>query len=640
MRKLHISRPPRRLALCFAPAVFALVAGGCNLYFGSEEEWREQEKQECLDELHAQSGGAPIDSFPVPLGATVKAETPPPAISGGTLTISPDQTIAVAADSDRDQVYIVSLETMSLVATIPMLPQDEPGRVAFDDSGRVHVALRRGQNVVSIDLATGMVVGRNKICASPRGIDFDELTGLLYVACHNGKLVTMDPGTGQTVAQAHLESDLRDVVVTDEHVYVSRFRTADLLVLNRDLELLETMRPPGLDTVTFDFEVEGDVPLHFEPAVAWRTVERPSGGVVMVHQRGKDDEIKPSQGGYGSGDPCLGGVVHAAVTPMKLGDPPPVSTALGFMVLPVDMTLIDNGQNAVVVSAGNGAGEERFLPAVVDVPVDTTHRDFDCLIGGEWGSWQGQPIAAASMTDGTVIIQMREPSQLQIFAPGDRFGEPTIIELGTTSVKDTGHQLFHMNTGAGVSCASCHPEGQDDARVWTFQCIGPRRTQSVNIGILGTEPLHWDGDMNTFSTLMSEVFVGRMGGGQPTEEQATFMAEWLDTLRPPPRPEPEDVAAVERGRALFTDPTVGCATCHSGAKFTNNQSYDVGTGGKLQVPSLIGIANRSPFIHTGCAPTLRDRFTNPACGGGDEHGVVSGLSSTQIDDLVAYLETL
>ena len=65
---------------------------------------------------------------------------------------------------------------------------------------------------------------------------------------------------------------------------------------------------------------------------------------------------------------------------------------------------------------------------------------------------------------------------------------------------------------------------------------------------------------------------------------------------------------------------------------------DVGTGGKLQVPSLRGVSLRAPYMHDGCAPTLHDRFG--ACGGGDKHGVTSGLSPSQIDDLVAYLTTL
>jgi len=183
-------------------------------------------------------------------------------------------------------------------------------------------------------------------------------------------------------------------------------------------------------------------------------------------------------------------------------------------------------------------------------------------------------------------------------------------------------------------------EGADDARVWKFDCIGPRRTQSLQLGLLGTEPFHWDGDMDSLDVLMNQVFVGRMGGGKPDGPQIDAMASWLDTLRPPPRDAPRDPDAVARGKVLFDSPTVGCAGCHSGPKLTNNGTFDVGTGLPLQVPSLVGIADRAPYIHNGCASTLRDRFTDEACGGGDRHGVVSGLSSRQIDDLVAYLETL
>ena len=68
-------------------------------------------------------------------------------------------------------------------------------------------------------------------------------------------------------------------------------------------------------------------------------------------------------------------------------------------------------------------------------------------------------------------------------------------------------------------------------------------------------------------------------------------------------------------------------------------TVDVGTGGPFQVPSLRGVAWRAPFMHTGCAATLADRFAG-ACGGGDKHGVTSTLTASQIGDLTAYLETL
>jgi hypothetical protein len=43
-------------------------------------------------------------------------------------------------------------------------------------------------------------------------------------------------------------------------------------------------------------------------------------------------------------------------------------------------------------------------------------------------------------------------------------------------------------------------------------------------------------------------------------------------------------------------------------------------------------------MHDGCAATLRDRFG--ACGGGDNHGHTSQLTPAELDDLIAYLESL
>ncbi|AGP33488.1 c-type cytochrome [Sorangium cellulosum] len=189
-----------------------------------------------------------------------------------------------------------------------------------------------------------------------------------------------------------------------------------------------------------------------------------------------------------------------------------------------------------------------------------------------------------------------------------------------------------------VVCASCHPEGQDDGRSWSFNPTGLRRTQSLAGGVLDTAPLHWDGDLKTFRAFLREVFVKRMGESHPSPEGVAAFASWLDAIKPVPLSKPADQGAVRRGEALFNDATVGCASCHSGETLTNDQTVDVGTGKAFQVPSLRGLAARAPYMHDGCAATLRDRFG--PCGGGDKHGVTSTLTPAQIDDLVAYLETL
>ncbi|MBC8131533.1 MAG: cytochrome-c peroxidase, partial [Deltaproteobacteria bacterium] len=64
------------------------------------------------------------------------------------------------------------------------------------------------------------------------------------------------------------------------------------------------------------------------------------------------------------------------------------------------------------------------------------------------------------------------------------------------------------------------------------------------------------------------------------------------------------------------------------------------TSAAFQVPSLRGVGWRAPFMHDGCSPTLAARFGNKYCDGGDAHGKTSQLTPAQIDDLVAFLESL
>jgi mono/diheme cytochrome c family protein len=131
-----------------------------------------------------------------------------------------------------------------------------------------------------------------------------------------------------------------------------------------------------------------------------------------------------------------------------------------------------------------------------------------------------------------------------------------------------------------------------------------------------------------------------MGGVKESTERLDTLTNWLFSIpRPPAMRDATDEAAL-RGEALFKSASVGCATCHSGEKLTNNESVAIDSvnNAKLQVPSLVAVGYRAPFMHTGCAATLVARF-DPACGG-NAHGNTSGLTDEQKNDLVAYLESL
>src|SRR5205823_5468718 len=89
---------------------------------------------------HAVTAPSPMVSPLSPaFTATVRALTPPRPISGGTLLVSRDGKLAVAADSDRDRVYVVDLEQRALRWDVALEAGDEPGRVVEDGAGRVHV---------------------------------------------------------------------------------------------------------------------------------------------------------------------------------------------------------------------------------------------------------------------------------------------------------------------------------------------------------------------------------------------------------------------------------------------------------------------------------------------------------------------
>ena len=147
---------------------------------------------------------------------------------------------------------------------------------------------------------------------------------------------------------------------------------------------------------------------------------------------------------------------------------------------------------------------------------------------------------------------------------------------------------------------------------------------------------------------------------QPFGDSKAGLSSDLDALaayvrsltNEPPSPYPRG-ASSERGKVLFESAATRCTECHSGSRFTDSGVgglHDVGTigpasgsrlGAKLEgldTPTLAGAWRTAPYLHDGSAATLRDVLTTKNAD--DRHGVTSALSSSEIDDLIAYLLTL
>ncbi len=557
------------------------------------------------------SDRTPTRAGPV-FGETVRQSEPPPPLSGGTLATAPLRNdLVVAADPDRDAVYVVDVVKQT-VKTIALAPHDEPGRVVVD-RWRAHVALRSSGMLATIDLSTGEVLKR-VACTLPRGVAWDEATDEVHVACAGGELVTFDAVGGEAKRVIQVARDLRDVVVTPRGLVLTTFRNADIIRL----------APDGTVQAQSDAYRRS-----LNPHVAWRTIadprssgsDDPAGDVIMAAQRtprSEDDPPPMPAVYYGRAQDCG---PNGPLSLVAAGRPTYVPRA----VLPIDVAM--GKSQFAVVAAGNA-----YVPGE---PQIVMFRD---LGGSPCNEGRGIELPGAEITSITYLglrwafyALSREPAVLYEIDP-ERLRVTNRFVLSTVSKKDTGHAVFHANSGGGVACASCHPEGRDDGHAWRSIALGARRTPSLVGTVAGTAPYHWNGEAPDLRAIMSLTFQGRMQGPALTAEQDDAVAGWLTAL-PALAPSPTTAPrAVLRGRAIFEGPAARCSSCHAGTLRTNNASVDLGLSEAIQVPSLVGVAHRAPYLHDGSAPNLRAVLQAP-------HGGAL-VKSDEIEDLVAFLESL
>jgi mono/diheme cytochrome c family protein len=607
-------------------------------------------------------GGQTPDPFGVP-------------ITGGTLLVTNDGARAVVADPDRDRIVTIDIASGKVITEEALTLGDEPGRLVEDIAGRVHVALRRGGAVVTLD-ATGKIIDRRYACAEPRGIAYDATADSIHVACTGGELVTFASAGGPPLRDLRIDRDLRDVVVSNNQLVLTRFKTAEIITLDAAGNIVSRVFPPSvprfdsgfggpIDAVPEDGSGTGVVDA--KASTAWRTIAMPDGRIVMSHQRKVKDSLDSEQpGGYG-GD-CGGGPVEDAITVMAPGGLPQAVGQIGRGALPVDIAATRTGDKLALVVAGNrtvtvvssaalGApDEDKCEPPPPPPPCDRPDDDITGPSGSDGGECcddqnfdgrcddddddddgrrLGPPTSVAFTPTGDLLIFYPEAPALVVRTAGGPVTRR--IDLSGGARNDPGRNVFHAQTRIGLACASCHPEGREDGLVWNFAQFGVRRTQSLAGHIQERAPYHWTGDMTTLNVLMDDVFAKRMSGGILTENQKAALGPWLNRI-PVPAPRTIDQAAAARGQAIFDSAEVGCVSCHNGGLMTNNLLFNVGTGAKFKVPSLLGIGARAPFMHDGCATTLMDRFVT--CGNSTLHGNTSALTTEQLKDLVEYLESL
>lgn len=208
---------------------------------------------------------------------------------------------------------------------------------------------------------------------------------------------------------------------------------------------------------------------------------------------------------------------------------------------------------------------------------------------------------------------------------------------------ELGRRLFYSATdsaivlpGSGVSCATCHFEGRNDGLTWPL-AAGPRQTPSLAGKVSDTAPVTWTQGVASVAHEVGLTSSNRMGGGGLGDAELAAIAAYVDHSRDVDLPlKGSDDPAVARGKALFERGDVGCAGCHRGPAFTDNQNHRAFGLAAVDTPTLRGIAATAPYLHDGRFATLTELLGSLD----GQMGDTSMLSDAERADLEAWLRSL
>jgi YVTN family beta-propeller protein len=212
---------------------------------------------------------------------------------------------------------------------------------------------------------------------------------------------------------------------------------------------------------------------------------------------------------------------------------------------------------------------------------------------------------------------------------------------------ELGRRLFHSTNDSRISrdgraCASCHPDGRDDALTWATP-DGPRQTPMLAGRIAQTAPYGWMGSTDSVESHLAQTFA-RLGGAGLERRELDALIAFATTLEVPAMVDPStDKVLVDRGREVFHSAASGCATCHNEAgTFTDRQSYDVKSRADadatatFDTPSLKFVGGTAPYFHDGRYSTLRALLLDVD----GKMGHTKHLAQQDVSALEAYLRSL
>jgi DNA-binding beta-propeller fold protein YncE len=612
-----------------------------------------------------------------------------------------EQRLAFVADEDAKAILTLDPDTKKELASTSV--GGTPGQILVTGDGRILVTVRETSKVLAFQLVSpnAQLAKRNEAATAAEPIAMAltlDGSSVLVSSGWGRRLTALDVQSLTHRYEVKLPREPRAVVVSDDgktafvsHAVGSVMSTVDLggthatqtialkgpnpaltaqvRDLTKTVEMMKKVRAPAFDAQNKVFTElqkraqEGRESCQgFALAKSSSVPNRIFGPQVMV------DPGNPEQraGGYGDGIPEVPAVA--------------VIDEAGRKPLEASLSVAASSPHFVKPSGKLGGGQdpECLLPRAAAIDPNTQSLFVTCfgtdsvieydataavptaMRRHEWTVGSGptgiaidpdrhQAVVFSQFDRSMSTISLRATSEL-VDDKGKGDAEVQRMALTPIAALDPqrmmGRMLFHASgdnriAHDGRACASCHPDGRDDAITWATP-DGPRRSIMLAGRVKTTPPYSWAGNANTIQVHLQSTFKRLRGQGLKAGEVDALVA-YITSLPPPPSTgTTADAKKLARGKDIFQSADAACATCHSGNTLTDGAQHDVVSAKEIDeqkefnTPSLHLVGGTGPYFHDGRYATLHDLLKQTS----GTMGKTSHLSPADLDALETYVESL
>jgi len=607
---------------------------------------------------------------------------------GGAVVLAKHKTTTYAyvADEDSRAIHTVDVDKKEEVAKTSL--PGAPAQVLVLADGRIAATLKNTNEVILLEPDADpakplMELCKREVPAEPFGLAANnDDTNLLVTSGWGKALTSLNDKTLEPVFAVDLPREPRSVIVDDsgERAFVSHAVGAKLSVIDlnsakhevRAIELGVERSSPVASRLPNDRLRGGGQGYALAKSVSETTTEDsigekpPLAGKALPKAAAKPQPAAPMPKGR----------IFVPMVTVEPGDPNVRSQAYygdsrdGLPKEAPIVSVIDAGaersMTKAVMSLGTPLTEECILPRAaavrastgtmfvtclgVDtlVELDTRGSDPVRLERRRWKMPAGPTGVAMDDAGNRAVVWSQFDAQLSIVDLRDSGIETIALAYdppAEVAELARGRRIFHTTddlriSNDGVACASCHPDGRDDAFTWSTP-EGPRQTIMLAGRSSETAPYGWQGKHGDLKAYLGNTF-SRLGGSGVQGGELESLIKYLEKM---PAPKKQDLALasdVASGRDLFMDATLGCAGCHVAGPGVDKTTHNVGSKAvadidtKFDTPSLMFVKGTAPYFHDGRHKTLDDMLSSTD----SEMGHTQHLTARQRQALAAFLGSM